>query len=779
MPNSRRHPAGTVAPCPATVSHPRHPAAARSHPAPRLLIVSLVALACSPYPRPPETSREPVVDTLHGLAVTDDYRWLEDQDSPETRAWIDAQNAYAELIVGDTPLRAAMEARVRELMDVPGPLFPRRAGDFEYFTFRKPGEEVAAIRRRPAPEEPQRDPIDPGGDFETVLDPLDLDPTGTTSVSIRDFSPDGGLMIYAVRDGGQDEVGIRVRDLEAGEDLPDRLPDFLYGGISFNRDGTGFYYVSRSRETGGRVRLHMLGTGIEDDIELFGEGHGPARFVGFTEGGEGRYMVYTVQHGWARTDVYLQDMAADFRLARRSRGGSVPVPADGSVPVSAGGSGTVPAGESVPVPADGSGTIIVGALAPRPIIVGAPARFRVRFVEDELWLLTNLDAPNNRLVALDPADPDPDPANWRVVVPETEDLLTGYQVIDGRIYAEYLHNVSSRIARYDLEGNRTGGIPLPEHHVAGLRPWGEGAALVTLTSLNTPSHVVKLDLETMETEPWRPSSVPFDGTDYEVSQHWYTSADGTRGPLYVAHRKGLELTGDTPTLLYGYGGFNVNLLPRFDNRAAVWMERGGVYAMATLRGGGEFGETWHAGGMLKNKPNVFADFIAAAEWLIDAGYTNPGRLAIRGGSNGGLLVASAMTRRPELFRAVFCGFPDLDMVRFHRFTRTNNMPALLEYGNAAVREEFDVIKTFSPYQNVRDGVAYPAVMLTQGDLDTRVPPLQARKMAARLQRASASGLPVILDYDPRAGHAGGRTFSRNVRNAAMELAFLWGQVGLR
>ena len=688
------------------------------------LTATLLALACSPYPRPPATERDPVVDTLHGLAVTDDYRWLEDQDSPETRAWIAEQNAYAELIVGDTPLRAEVEARLRELMDVPEPLFPRRAGDFEYFTFRKPGGEVAAIQRWPAPEEPQRDPIDPNGDFELVLDPLDLDPTGTTSVSIRDFSPDGDLMIYAVRDGGQDEVEIRVRDLETGEDLPDRLPNFLYGGISFNRDGTGFYYVSRSREVGGRVRLHMLGTDIEDDAELFGEGHGPEKFVGFTEGGEGRYMVYTVQHGWARTDVYLQDRAA------------------------------------------------VG-----PIIVGAPARFRARFVEGELWLLTNLDAPNNRVVALDPANPDPDPANWREVLAETEDLLTGYQIIGDHIQANYLHNVSSRIVRYEMDGTPAGEIPVPEHHVAELRSWGEGTALLTLNSLVTPSHILRIDLETMETEPWRPSSVPFDGTDYEVSQHWYTSADGTRGLLYVAHRRGLELTGDTPTLLYGYGGFNVNLMPRFDKRAAVWMERGGVYAMATLRGGGEFGETWHADGMLKNKPNVFTDFIAAAEWLIDTGYTNPDRLAIRGGSNGGLLVASAMTRRPELFRAVFCGFPDLDMVRFHQFTRTNNMPALLEYGNAAVREEFDVLKTFSPYQNVRDGVAYPAVMLTQGDLDTRVPPLQARKMAARLQRASASGLPVILDYDPRAGHAGGRTFSRNVRNAAMELAFLLGQVG--
>ena len=221
----------------------------------------------------------------------------------------------------------------------------------------------------------------------------------------------------------------------------------------------------------------------------------------------------------------------------------------------------------------------------------------------------------------------------------------------------------------------------------------------------------------------------------------------------------------------------MNLLPRFDARAAVWMEGGGVYAIATLRGGGEFGEEWHRDGMLENKPNVFADFIAAAEWLIENGYTNPDRLAIRGGSNGGLLVGSALTKRPDLFRAVFCGFPDLDMVRFYQFTDTNNMPALLEYGNAAVAEEFEVLRTFSPYQNVRDGVDYPAVMLTQGDLDTRVPPLQARKMTARLQAASTSGLPVILDYDPRAGHAGGRAFSRNVRNTAMELAFLLQQLG--
>jgi len=693
-----------------------------------ILAAATLGTACrGPYPPPPGTARDPVVDTIHGVEFTDDYRWLEDQYGPATRAWIAEQNAYAELVMGDTALRAELAGRLRELMDVPGALFPRRAGDYEYFSFRRPGREVGAIYRRPAPAERQYAPIDPEGDFEVVVDPLDMHPDGTTSVAIRDFSPDGNLMLYAIRDGGRDEVSIRVRDLSTGEDLPDRLPKYLYGRVSFNEDGSGFYYVRRSRETGGRVRLHLLGTDVADDVELFGEGHGPERLIGFTEGGNGRYMVYTVQHGWVRTDVYVQDLRA---------GGE-----------------------------------------PRPVGGGAPARFSVRFVRGDLWLLTNLDAPKNRIVAVDPRRPDPDPANWRVVLPEAEDVLTGYQVIGDRIYADYLHNVGSRIVRHDMYGTRIDELPVPEHHVATLRLWRDGTALLTLTSLTTPSHILEIDLETLETTDWLPSAVPFDGDGYEVSQHWYTSPDGTRGPLYVAHRKGLEPDGDTPALLYGYGGFNVNLLPRFDARAAVWMERGGVYAIATVRGGGEFGETWHRAGMMENKPNVFDDFIAAAEWLIESGYTNPRRLAIRGVSNGGLLVANAMITRPDLFRAVFCGFPDLDMVRFNRFTDTNNMPALLEYGNAAVPEEFEVLQAISPYQNVLDGVAYPAVMLTQGDLDTRVPPLQARKMAARLQAATGSGLPVILDYDPRAGHAGGRTFGRGVRNAAMELAFLLGHVG--
>ena len=693
---------------------------------PQLFLLAALQLACgSPYPPPPETAREAVVDTLHGVVFTDPYRWLEDQESPETRAWIAGQNAYAEQVVGESELRAGLEARLRELMDVPGVVYPQRHGDYEYFAYRKPGREVGAIYRRPAPDEPDDVPLDVTADYEVVVDPLDLRADGTTSVGIQDFSLDGRLMLYSIRDGGPDEIEVRVRDLEAGEDLPDRLPTALYGSVAFTSDGAGFYYTHRSRQTGPRVRRHVLGTDMSEDVELFGAGIGPTAFVNASEVDEGRYLIYTVQHGWARTDVYLHDLSSG---------------------------------------AD-----------PMPLVVGAPARFRARWVDGEIYLLTNLDAPLNRVVAVRPDARDP--SQWREVIPEAEHLLTGYQWFDGDFVADYLHNVSSRIVRYARDGTVKDEIPIPEHHVASFRGHGAGRALLSLTSLLTPQTVLQLDLETMETEEWRPSTVPFDGSAYEMKQVWYTSADGTEAPMYVAHRRGLELDGSIPTLLYGYGGFNVNLLPRFDARAAVWLEHGGVYAIATLRGGGEFGEEWHRGGMLENKPNVFADFIAAAEWLVDNGYTNPDRLAIRGASNGGLLVGSALTKRPDLFRAVFAGLPELDLVRFYQFTETNNMPALLEYGNGAVREEFEVLHTFSPYQNVRDGVDYPAVMLTQGDLDTRVPPLQARKMAARLQAATGSGLPVILDYDERTGHAGGRTFSRNVRNAAMELAFLLQQLG--
>lgn len=403
---------------------------------------------------------------------------------------------------------------------------------------------------------------------------------------------------------------------------------------------------------------------------------------------------------------------------------------------------------------------------------------QARFRDGRLWILTDLDAPMYRLVTADPEHPEPE--HWETVLPEGEHVLQGYTFIGDRIYATYSENVSDRIRVFETDGTPAGAIETPPHTSAAIRGNGEGKALLTVRGFLQPAIEYEGDLETGEREVSDPPAVPFDPAGYVVEQLWYTSQDGTRGPLYVVRREGIELDGSHPTILTGYGGFNVARDPSFSTTAAVWLELGGVYAVANLRGGSEFGEAWHRGGMLENKPRVFEDFIAAAERLVHRGYTAPDRLGISGGSNGGLVVAAALTMRPDLFRAVLCTYPDLDMVRFNTFTETNNMPALLEYGDASNPRHFEAMLRYSPYQAVRDGVDYPAVMLTTGDLDTRVPPLQARKMTARLQAASASGLPVVLWYDEMGGHAAGRghPLSLRIEDATRELTFMALQLGL-
>lgn len=690
------------------------------------LLIAL-AQACGPYPLPPQSRVDRVTDVLHGVEFVDNYRWLENQYAPETRAWIAAQNGYAETVVGEGPLRDQLRARLRELTDLEAVGSTRRAGDFEYFTMRRVGEEAPVLYRRPLPgPDDTPEPI-ASGEYEVVLHPADFDPAYRTLVSLMDFSPDGNLMMYSVRQGGADEISIWVRDVTTGEDLPDRLPNALYSGVEFDEDGTGFYYTHRSRETGPRIRHHTLGEDPDNDRLLFGSGYGPTSYIGtdVIEGGE--YRMFTVQHGWARNDLFIQ---------------------------------RAPAG------------------AIRPIVEGVPAHFQHRFQDSLLYVRTDWNAPNYRLMQVDPANPSP--VDWVELIPEADDLLESYQFIDGQIYATYLVDVANEIRVFDMDGRPTGTVEVPANATASIRGGDDGKALLTVTAHLIPSTTFELDLATGERVVTEPPEIEVDPNAYEVTKLHYSSAGGVDAPIYVMHRRGITLDGSHPTILFGYGGFNSNQKPNFSATRLAWLELGGVYAIATLRGGAEFGETWHRDGMLENKQHVFDDFIAASEALIAEGFTNPDKLAISGSSNGGLLVASAMTQRPDLYRAVLCGYPDLDMIRFFEFTDTNNMPALLEYGDARISQHFEAMRLYSPYQAVTDDVEYPAVMLSTGDLDTRVPPHQARRMTARLQAATSSGLPVILWYDFRGGHAEGRgrPMSLRIEDTARELTFLAQQLGL-
>lgn len=675
-------------------------------------------------PQVPVTRVDNVIDTMHGVAIVDPYRWLEDQNSRETREWLATQARYAEEVIGPAALRTGLASRLRELMDHDDIGRPQRGGGHEYFEMRRRGDERAAVYRRPAPKEHER--IDPARAYELVIDPRTSTSDSSAQVELVAVEQDARRLVYSIRDGGEDEVEIRVRDLASGTDLPDRLPRALYDDVSFSKGGDGLYYARRSRQTGGRIYFHKWGQPLEADAVVFGEGYGPTAFVSMSQEADGRYFVFTVQHGWARSEVFVLDT---------KQGG-----------------------------------------AAKPVAVGLDARFYPRVVDSEIWMRTDLDASNNRIVAVDLSNPSRD--RWRVVIPEGDDVMDDFVVIGGRVYVSYLRNASSRIRVFEKDGRPAGEIPVPEFHTASIRPDGDAGAFLTLESFTAPKATWRLDLAAGTRTLDEERKVAWDGSPFITEQVWATSADGTRVPVFVTRRKDMALDGSTPLLLFGYGGFYVANTPHWNPLAAAWLEQGGAYAVAVIRGGSEFGERWHRAGMLTRKPRVFDDFIAAAEWLVASKYTRPDRLAITGVSNGGLLVGAALTRRPDLFRAVICGFPDVDILGFPRFTTNNNMPALLEYGDSTIKEQFEAIREYSPYQNVRAGVPYPAVLITSGDLDTRVPPLSARKFAARLQAATSSGRPVVLRYYPKGGHATnyGMPFSLRVEDAAAKLAFLTTQL---
>lgn len=668
--------------------------------------------------KPPETRRGDVKEVLHGVELADPYRWLEDQQSPETRAWIDAQNAYTQAQLGAVPGRDLLKQRLTALLKIDTVGTPVERNGRYFFTKRRADQNLSVIYLRQGLK----------GEDQVLIDPHPLSPDHTVSISPAGVSDDGTLLAYSVRQGGEDEVTLNLFDVDARKDLPDRLPKARYfGGASIKPDKSGFYYT-RHTEEGPRVFYHAMGADPASDKMLFGEGYDKSKIVFAGLSDDGRWLVIHALHGSAadKTEIYVQDVA-------------------------------------------GGGPIV-------SIVNDVTARFFGDVGGDTMYLQTNWDAPNSRVLAVDLKNPARE--NWREVVPESSDVLEGVSLVGGKIVAQYLHNVRTRVRLLEPDGRLVRDIDLPALGSASgfSGRWQSPEAFYSFTSFHMPTTIYRYNLASGAQEVWARLNVPVDTRDFMVRQVWYESKDGTLVPMFLLHKKGLRLDGANPTLLTGYGGFTLSLTPTFSSTAVTWVENGGVYAVANLRGGGEFGEKWHRAGMRENKQNVFDDFIAAAEWLIANGYTSSERLAVSGGSNGGLLVGAMMTQRPELFRAVVCSYPLLDMIRYHQFLVARFW--VPEYGSADDPEQFKYLLKYSPYQNVKPGTKYPAVLFISGDSDTRVAPLHARKMAALVQASTGSDRPVLLHYDTKSGHSGGQPVSKQIEDATDSLSFLFWQLGV-
>lgn len=665
---------------------------------------------------PPPTKMNVVVNRLHGVDVPDPYQWLEDQGAPETRAWIDAQNAYTDSVLDVLPRRDEISQLAANVIKRDAVGLPAERAGLYFFSMRRADQQLDVIYVREGLHGSDRVLIDPH--------PMSLD--HTTSVQLRDLSADATKAVYSVREGGVDEVSIRVRDVETGEDLADVLPPARYGEVHLAGDAAGLYYT-RYGDVTPRVLYHDFGTSFSDDIVLFGDGYERHHIPVTVLSDDGRWLVVHVIEGSSGpTEIYVKDLQSDAPF--------------------------------VTAIADGQ------------------SESWAEFAGDELVITTNLAAPNKRVVVADPAKPEVD--MWREVIPERDDVVVQAAYgLGGRLAVSYLQDVQPRFALYSLDGGHLRDITFDTIGSVGggSGRWDSPEAFFTYETFHVPRTIFRYDVVNGEQTVWSEPVTPVDAGRYEVTQHWYTSKDGTRVPMFVTQSSNLARDGRNPVLLTGYGGFNNSLTPAFSELATIWLEMGGVFAVANMRGGGEFGESWHRAGMLEHKQNVFDDFIGAGEYLIREGYTRSQQLAIRGGSNGGLLVGAVSNQRPDLFGAVVCTYPLLDMVRYHQFLVASFW--VPEYGSSEDPEQFEYIRAYSPYHNVIAGGQYPATLYLSGDGDTRVAPLHARKMTALMQAQNGSDNPILLRYHTQAGHSGGQPVSQRIDEMVDTVSFLMWHVG--
>jgi len=667
------------------------------------------------------------------VPVRDPYRWLEDGEADEVRRWSEAQGRHTRAALDAVPAAAAIRARLRALFAI-GVVSPPVARGGRYFHQRRSGDQEQPILYVREGQE---------GADRVLLDPATLAADRTSALDWFYPSEDGRLLAYGVSEGGSEKSVLRVRDVDGGRDLADEIPFTRACSLEWRPDGRGFFYT-RYPEPGTvpageenyhrRVYEHVLGRDWRDDPLVFGADRPPEDWPSVHLSPDGRWLAVSVSRGWTRTDVYLRDLAAS----------------------------------------PGTGE----AAAFQTVVEGVEALFGVELRNDRMYLQTNLDAPRSRLVAtfLDR----PGRESWRDVLAESPagDVLEGTSVIGDWIVAVWLREASSRVTIHGPGGEKVHDVELPVlGSVTGLTgEWNGREAFLGFTSYAVPPTVYRLALPEPALLPWARAEADLDADRFRVRLARYPSRDGTTVSMFLVDARDRPADGRGPALLTGYGGFNISHTPAFGRGVILFLERGGLYAVAHLRGGGEYGEEWHRAGMLGRKQNVFDDFIAGAEYLVREGHAAPDRLAIMGGSNGGLLVGAALTQRPDLFRAVVCQVPLLDMVRYHLFRIARLW--IPEYGSPDDPEAFRWLHAYSPYHRVRDGVPYPAVLITTGESDSRVDPLHARKMAARLQAATSSGRPILLRVESRAGHGQGKPLSKTLEEWADVWTFLFAELGM-
>jgi prolyl oligopeptidase len=669
---------------------------------------------------PPRSEQEAVTEILHGVPVTDAYRWLEDQDSPRTRVWIEEQTRYARHYLGSIPGRDHIRKRIREFLAVETYDSLQKSGNRYFFRKRLAEQEQSCIYMREGTE----------GEDQLLVDPLERGTGEYTAVKPLLPCPDGRLLLYEVKEGGERTGTFELLEIETRKRLSDFLPRGYLRGFAFAPDGESFYYVQETidakRPFYRAAYHHVLGTPISEDREIFFAGEDERMRLGLFS--DGKRLVFLVYRFLEKTftDIYLKPFA---------RGGM-----------------------------------------PEPIFRGIDYSLGLRLLGDRIFAVTDRDAPNRRIVEIRLRDNGRH--GWIDIVPEISTPIQNWLIVGDRIFVSYLSQMTHQIRIFNFSGKALGELPIRGDEtlrMVGGSPESDELLLET-ESFTAPIGIFRYSAKTNERALWAKRSIPFDSKEYSYSQIWFMSKDGTRVPMYLVGRRDILDGTSNPTIMTSYGGYGVSMTPQFSTFVAFLMERGCLFALPNIRGGSEFGVEWHKAAKRRNRQTAYDDFLSAADWLIKTGRAAPGKLAIFGGSNSGLLVGAALTQRPDLFAAVVCMVPMLDMLRYHLFD--NAYVGKDEFGTVDDPDDFAALAKYSPYHRVRDGVAYPATMIVSGDADRNCNPLHARKMTARLQAANISEHPIFLDYSKFRGHSPVLPLSERIEALTDRMAFLCDQLQL-